>query len=51
MQLTERVHLAGNEALGFGLSRDLGCNVYIVDGRSELVLIDARVGFETELLK
>ncbi len=44
MQLSERVYVVGSGWLGFGLSHDMDCHVYMIDGRSELALIDAGVG-------
>jgi glyoxylase-like metal-dependent hydrolase (beta-lactamase superfamily II) len=48
MQLTEHVHLVGSGLTGFSLSDPLDCHVYLVDGRSELALIDAGAGRATE---
>lgn len=48
MKLTERVHVVGSGWLGFGLSHDLDCHVYLVNGDTELALIDAGVGLEAE---
>lgn len=45
MRLTERVYLVGgSHDLGFGLSDELDCNVYVIDGREELALIDVGAG-------
>ncbi|MCX5906303.1 MAG: MBL fold metallo-hydrolase [Deltaproteobacteria bacterium] len=46
MRLTERVHLVGSGTLGFGLSHDRDCHVYLVNGRTEMALVDAGVGLE-----
>ena len=48
MQLTTRVHVVGSGWLGFGLSHDLDCHVYLVNGLTEMALIDAGVGLEVE---
>ena len=48
MKLTERVYVVGSGWLGFGLSHDLDCHVYLVDGGTEMALIDAGVGLEVE---
>ncbi len=48
MKLTERIHLVGSGWLGFGLSHDLDCHVYLVNGGTELALIDAGAGVELE---
>jgi len=44
MQLTESVHVVGSGRLGFGLSHELDCHVYLVNAGSEMALIDAGVG-------
>ena len=44
MQLTETVHLVGSGNNGFNLTHPLDCHVYLLDGGSELALIDAGVG-------
>lgn len=49
MKLTKRIHLVGSSSwLGFGISHDLDCNVYVVNGGTELALIDAGAGLEVE---
>ena len=48
MKLTERIHVVGSGWLGFGLSHDLDCHVYLVNGGTELALIDAGAGLEVE---
>lgn len=41
MRITDEVHLVGGgAALGFGLSDDPECHVYLVNGGAELALID-----------
>ena len=44
MQLTEFVHLVGSGQSGFSLTDPLDCHVYLLDGGSELALIDTGVG-------
>jgi glyoxylase-like metal-dependent hydrolase (beta-lactamase superfamily II) len=44
MQLTDRVYLVGSGSNGFGLSHDSDCHVYLIDGGSELALVDAGAG-------
>lgn len=44
MRLTENVYLVGGGTLGFGLSHELDCHVYLVNGGSEMGLIDAGAG-------
>jgi glyoxylase-like metal-dependent hydrolase (beta-lactamase superfamily II) len=48
MQLTPQVHLVGSGRLGFELSNDFDCHVFLLDGGSEAALIDAGVGLEVE---
>jgi len=44
MQLTRRVFLVGSGSTGFSLSHDSDCHIYLVDGGSELALVDAGAG-------
>jgi len=44
MRLSERVYLVGGGTFGFGISHDLDCHVYLIDGGTELALIDAGAG-------
>ena len=44
MQITERVYLVGGGSSGFGLSFQSDCHMYLIDGRTELALIDAGAG-------
>jgi hydroxyacylglutathione hydrolase len=46
MRLTERVHVVGGGTLGFGLSHELDCHVYLINGQTELALVDAGVGLQ-----
>ncbi len=48
MKLTDRVHVVGSGTLGFGLSHGLDCHVYLVNGESEMALVDAGVGLAPE---
>ena len=48
MKLTERVFLVGSGRFGFSISSEFDCHVYLIDGGSELALIDAGVGLEVE---
>src|SRR3990170_5601933 len=41
MKLTQDVYLVGGGDYGFNLTHRLDCHVYVVDGGSELALIDA----------
>jgi glyoxylase-like metal-dependent hydrolase (beta-lactamase superfamily II) len=42
MQISPHIHLVGSEQ--FGLSHPLDCNCYLIDGGSELALVDAGLG-------
>jgi len=46
MRLTKRIHLVGSEQ--FGLSHPLDCNCYLIDGGSELALMDCGMGLGIE---
>lgn len=48
MRLTERVYLVGGGTLGFGLSHEVDCHVYLIDGGRELALIDSGAGTTIE---
>jgi hydroxyacylglutathione hydrolase len=44
MQLDERVHLVGSGSFGFDLTDAYDCHVYLLDGGSELALVDVGAG-------
>lgn len=44
MKITERIHLVGSGRLGFCLTDDFDCHVYLLDGGDEYALIDAGGG-------
>lgn len=44
MKLAERIHLVGSGAFGFDLSNPYDCHVYLLDGGSELALLDVGAG-------
>jgi glyoxylase-like metal-dependent hydrolase (beta-lactamase superfamily II) len=44
MQLAERIHLVGSGSFGFDLTDPYDCHVYLVDGGSELALVDVGAG-------
>lgn len=49
MKLLDQVSMVGSgSALGIGLTHPLDCHVYLLDGGTELALIDAGVGIDTE---
>ena len=44
MKLTNDLHVVGGGRFGFGLSGPLDCHVYLINGGSELALIDPGLG-------
>lgn len=48
MQIHERIHIVGSGIAGFGISNEMDCTVYLIDGGNECALIDAGVGLEPE---
>ena len=48
MQLAERIHLVGSGSFGFDLSDPYDCHVYLLDGGSELALVDVGAGMGAE---
>lgn len=44
MKITHRIHLVGSGRLGFCLTDDFDCHVYLLDGGNECALIDAGGG-------
>src|SRR4051812_25882033 len=46
MRISERVYLVGSEQ--FGLSHPLDCNCYLIDGGSQLALVDTGLGMGVE---
>lgn len=50
MQIHERIHIVGSGNSGFGISHELDCTVYLIDGNEEYVLIDAGAGVEPETI-
>jgi glyoxylase-like metal-dependent hydrolase (beta-lactamase superfamily II) len=50
MRLFDRVYLVGSGYRGFGISHHNDCHVYLIDGGSELALIDTGTGLSPELL-
>ncbi len=51
MQITDRIHLVASGRNGFGLSHPSDCHVYLLDGGSELALIDAGAGVDIEPIR
>jgi len=48
MKLTGDVYLVGSGSAGIGLTHELDCHVYLLDGGGELALVDAGVGLDVE---
>jgi glyoxylase-like metal-dependent hydrolase (beta-lactamase superfamily II) len=48
MRLTDHIYLVGGGSLGFGLSSDMDCHAYLVDGGREVALIDGGAGVTIE---
>lgn len=48
MKLMDSVYIVGSGAAGFSMTNEFDCTVYLVDGGSELALIDAGVGVQPE---
>lgn len=46
MKLTQDLYVVGGGRFGFGLSGELDCHVYVLDGGSELALIDPGLGLK-----
>lgn len=51
MQITDRIHLVASGRNGFGMSHPSDCHVYLLDGGSELALIDAGAGVNIEPIR
>src|SRR5204863_6710374 len=47
VQVTDRIFIVGSGRFGFGLTHHSDSHVYLVDGGSEIALIDAGAGVET----
>ena len=50
MKITEDVYIVGGGIYGIGISSDLDCNVFVIDGGNEIMIIDAGVGVETDII-
>jgi hydroxyacylglutathione hydrolase len=48
MRLTRDLHVVGGGRFGFGISGELDCHVYVIDGGSELALVDAGLGLNKD---
>jgi glyoxylase-like metal-dependent hydrolase (beta-lactamase superfamily II) len=51
MKINDRISLVGSgDVGGLSLSHSLDCNIYLINGGTELALIDAGVGIEPDLI-
>lgn len=50
MKLTDRVSLVASGGAGFDMTHSLDCHVYLIDGGSELALVDAGIGLDSEAI-
>jgi len=48
MRLSKSIYIVGSGNAGFGLTNAYDCNVYLIDCKEELVLIDSGSGLEPE---
>lgn len=48
MKITDEVYAVGGGRNGFGISDKYDCNVFLVDGGSQLALVDAGCGYDIE---
>lgn len=48
MQLHEDIHLVGSGSMGYGLSDAYDCHVFLIDGGTELALVDVGAGLGIE---
>lgn len=51
MKLTPHIYVIGGGRFGFGLSGVLDCHVYVIDGGSELALVDPGLGMPGDVDK
>lgn len=47
MKITDNIYIVASGKWGFGMTHELDCNVYLVDGGDGCILIDAGVGLDT----
>jgi hydroxyacylglutathione hydrolase len=48
LQLTEHIHLIGSGRMGFNLTNELDCHVYLIHDGDDAVIIDAGAGVDIE---
>ncbi|MGI6783318.1 MAG: MBL fold metallo-hydrolase [Aminivibrio sp.] len=48
MKITDHIYIVAGGKWGFGMTHELDCNVYLVDGGDGYILIDSGVGLNTE---
>lgn len=47
MKITDSIYIVASGKWGFGMTHELDCNVYLVDGGDGCILIDSGVGLDT----
>ncbi len=50
MKIADRIHIVGSGRMGFGLTDDYDCHVYLLDGGDEHALIDAGGGRDPDAI-
>lgn len=48
MKITDNIYIVASGKWGFGMTHELDCNAYLVDGGDGCILIDAGVGLDTD---
>ena len=48
MKITDHIYIVASGKWGFGMTHELDCNAYLVDGGDGCILIDAGVGLDTD---
>jgi len=48
MKITESIHIVGGAS--YGLSHNFDCNVYLIDFKDELIMIDAGSGVNNDAI-
>ena len=50
MKILDDVYVVGGGEYGIGLSHFLDCNVYLIDGGTDAVVIDSGVGMDSKII-
>jgi len=50
MKIIDDIYVVGGGEYGIGLSSNLDCNMFVIDGGKEAALIDCGVGFKSEII-